>query len=453
MSLHVVSVIVLLAVFVIGTLRPVNLGAVALVATFGVGLLAAGEDFDTAVSGFPIDVFILLFGVTYLFGLATVNGTIGWLVDSAARLVRGNRAAVPWVLFGLAAIPTTAGAAGPAGVALLAPIALRLAERHRINARLAGLMVIHGSNSGNFSPLNVLGVIVNGTVERNGLVVDPVWPWVGNFVFSLALGAATFLLFGGRALMKEPRTAALPWPGAEPSPEPDAEISPGPPRDGGSGVEVAAAGHPATPPSAAAGGGDAPSPVVRNVTLLAIAGVGVGALGFGLEIGVLAVTAALTLHLLFPASSEGALSRVSWNTVLLICGVVTYVALMQRMGTVKWIGDSVAGIGTPLLAALILCLIAGLTSAFASSIGVLGAMIPLAVPLLLSGAVDVTGVVVALAISATAVDATPFSSIGALTVAGAPEREREGLYRGLVKWGFSMVLVAPLATWLIFVVI
>ncbi|MEV0621580.1 SLC13 family permease [Nonomuraea sp. NPDC050404] len=445
MSLQIVSVIVLLAVFVIGTTRPVNLGALALVATFGVGLLLVGEDFDTAVSGFPIDVFLLLFGVTYLFGIASVNGTVEWLVNSAARLVRQNRAAIPWVLFALAAIPTTAGAAGPAGVALLAPIALRMAEKHRINARLAGLMVIHGSNSGNFSPLNVLGVIVNGTVERGGLDVNPVWPWVGNFAFSLVLGAATFLLFGGRALLKETRADATPEPlTSRPSP------------DDGTGTG-AAADHAVSPRHTASGGGapgqEAPSPVVLAATLLAIVGVGVGALGFDLEIGVLAVTAAVVLHLLFPAASKGALNRVSWSTVLLICGVVTYVALMQRMGTVKMIGDSVAGIEAPLLAALLLCLIAGLTSAFASSIGVLGALIPLAVPFLLSGDVGVTGVVIALAISATAVDATPFSSIGALTVASAPESEREGLYRGLLKWGFSMILVAPLATWLIFVVV
>ncbi|MEV0388296.1 SLC13 family permease [Nonomuraea sp. NPDC050643] len=449
MSLQIVSVIVLLAVFVVGTTRPVNLGALALVATFGVGMLLAGEDFDTAVSGFPIDVFLLLFGVTYLFGIASVNGTVEWLVGSAARLVRENRTAIPWVLFALAAIPTTAGAAGPAGVALLAPIALRMAEKHRINARLAGLMVIHGSNSGNFSPLNVLGVIVNGTVDRDNLDVDPVWPWVGNFAFSVVLGVATFLLFGGRELMKERRSAA---------PALAARSTPGSPEPvPGSASEPAAAGEPAPPPRPAGGGvpghDDAPSPVVLTATLLAIVGVGVGALGFDLEIGVLAITAAVVLHLLFPASSKGALTRVSWSTVLLICGVVTYVALMQRMGTVKMIGESVAGIDSPLLAALLLCFIAGLTSAFASSIGVLGAMIPLAVPFLLSGDIGVTGVVIALAISATAVDATPFSSIGALTVASAPEREREGLYRGLIRWGFSMVLVAPLTTWLIFVVI
>ncbi|TYB70292.1 hypothetical protein FXF51_04340 [Nonomuraea sp. PA05] len=122
-----------------------------------------------------------------------------------------------------------------------------------------------------------LAVFVVGTLRPVNL-----WPRAGGFVFSLALGAATFLLFGGRALMKEPRTEVCPRPVPEISPGPADEISPGPPRDGGPGAEVAAAGHPATPPSAAAGGGGAPGPpptVVLTATLPAITGVGVGALG------------------------------------------------------------------------------------------------------------------------------------------------------------------------------
>lgn len=447
MAGQILSIAVLLVVFLIGTLRPVNLGALALVATFGVGLLVVHEDFDALIAGFPVDVFILLLGVTYLFGVATVNGTIEWLVNSAARLVRGNRAVIPWMLFFIAAIPTTAGAAGPACVALLAPIGLGMAAKYRIDSRLVGLMVVNGSNSGNFSPLNVLGVIVNGTVARNGIEVGPVWLWLGNFVFTVLLGAATYLVFGGVELIRQARSGAV---AAEP-----VAAAVGGTGDGPSG---GASGGAATAPGASASGATAgpdggPAPVPLTLTLVSIVAVACGALVFGLDIGMLAVIAAVLLNLLLPSSSAGALARISWNTILLIGGIVTYVALLQRMGTVKLIGDSVASISAPLLAALLLCFIAGLTSAFASSIGVLGAMIPLAVPFLHGGSLAASGVVIALAISATAVDSTPFSSMGALTVASAPEAERDRLYRGMLRWGFSMVVVAPVATWVAFVAI
>jgi Na+/H+ antiporter NhaD/arsenite permease-like protein len=424
---QIISIVVLLAVFAVGTLRPVNLGAVALVATFGVGLLVAHENFDKSISGFPISVFVLLVGVTYLFGIASVNGTIEWLVTSAARLVRENRLVMPWVLFLLAAIPTTVGAAGPAGVALLAPIALRMSQRYRLDPRLTGLMVLNGSNAGNFSPINVLGAIVNNTARRNGLSVSPSGLWLGNFVFTLALGVAVFLIYGGLTLIRE-RNADR---GTE---------DPAPDRESDGAVEPETGDEERSRPALVA-------------TLVAIVAVACGALAFGQDIGMLALIAAVALHLAFPRTSKGAPGKISWNTVLLICGVVTYVALLQRMGTVKMIGDSVAGISTPLLATLLLCLIAAVTSAFASSIGVLGAMIPLAVPFLLGGGIGATGVAIALSISATAVDATPFSSLGAVAVASAPEQVRDRLYRGQLRWGFAMVPISPVLAWLIFVVL
>ena len=95
--------------------------------------------------------------------------------------------------------------------------------------------------------------------------------------------------------------------------------------------------------------------------------------------------------------------------------------------------------------------VGAVTSAFASSAGILGAMTPLAAPLLAQGALGTTGLVTALAISATVVDAMPFSTVGALVVANASEDDRARVYQGLLSWGVLMVITAPLVTWLVFV--
>jgi hypothetical protein len=116
------------------------------------------------------------------------------------------------------------------------------------------------------------------------------------------------------------------------------------------------------------------------------------------------------------------------------------------------VGGRLAGIGTPLVAALLVCAIGAVTSAFASSAAILGALMPLALPLMAGGAVSTTGMVIALALSATVVDAAPFSTVGALVVANAADAERAHVYRGLLAWGAAMVVTAPLWTWLAFVV-
>ena len=79
-------------------------------------------------AGCPVDLLQLLTGITYLFGIAANNGTVALVVESAARLIKGRPALIPWMVFVVASLPAMGGALGSAGVALLAPLALRLAR-------------------------------------------------------------------------------------------------------------------------------------------------------------------------------------------------------------------------------------------------------------------------------------------------------------------------------------
>jgi Na+/H+ antiporter NhaD/arsenite permease-like protein len=414
-SIHVIGVVGLVLIFVIGTLRPVNIGALALIATFLVGTLVANESVDELLAGFPPDLFVLLVGVTYLFGLAAVNGTLEWLIDRAVGLLGDRPALVPWMIFAFSAVPTMAGALGPAGVAMLAPLCLRLGARYGIDRRMAALMVMHGSCLGNFSPLNGLSIIVLQSAEANGLEVSSAALFFSNAAYNIGLAVVIYLMFGGRTLLRE------------------------------RGQRLARV-------TDALGSGDTPArvpgPAVEDPVIL---GVAVGALVFDLEIGFLALIAAALLHLSFPSRVPNADRRIVWSVVLLICGVVTYVGALQRYGTIDVIGEGIAGIGAPLLTAFLLCLVAAFTSAFASSAGLVAVLIPLAAPLLAQGEVGVTAMIVALAISATVVDSTPFSSVGALTLANAPEDEQPKLFRTMLAWGISMAVTAPVLTWLIFI--
>jgi di/tricarboxylate transporter len=412
-SVHVAGVLGLILIFIIGTLRPINLGALALVMTYLVGTAIAGESVANLFAGFPVDLFILLTGVTYLFGVATANGTVERIVDGAAHVMQGNRTAIPWIVFVIASLPAMAGALGSASVAMLAPLSMRLAERYSIDRRMIGLMVVHGAAAGNFSPLNVLSGIVVQAVQKNGLTMSSSTLFFANLAYNLVLAVIIFLVFGGlRAAKMTPGIIS-----------PDSTRND--PRSHFSVDQIA--------------------------TLVALVGVAVGALYFKLNIGFVALGAAVVLHLIFPAKTANADQRISWNVVLLVCGIVTYVAALQRFGTVTAVGTSIASVGSPQLAGLLLCAVAAVTSAFASSAGILGATIPLAMPILAQGALSTTGLVVAIALSATIVDATPFSTVGALAVASADKDEQAFVYRGMLRWGAVMVITAPIVTWLVFI--
>jgi hypothetical protein len=66
---------------------------------------------------------------------------------------------------------------------------------------------------------------------------------------------------------------------------------------------------------------------------------------------------------------------------------------METLGTIDYLGNAVAGIGVVLIGALAVCYIGGVVSAFTSTTGILGALIPLAVPFLERQEVSAIGLI------------------------------------------------------------
>lgn len=433
MSAELISILVLVVVFVIATTRSINMGALAFAAAFGVGELVADLDADGIFAGFPGDLFVVLVGVTYLFAIARANGTTDWLVHAAIRLVRGRIALIPWVMFAITGALTAIGAVSPAAVAIVAPIALSFAARYGISPLLMGALVVHGAQAGGFSPISIYGSIVNGVVERENLPGNELVLFFASLVVNLIIAAIVFVLFGGLKLK-----------GRDLETETDGQgqgqgkgNGQGQDKSGDAGALAADAAR-LTP--------------ARIATLTALAALVVAVLVFDLDAGLSAITLAVILSALWPDASRKAVGEVAWPTVLLICGVLTYVGVLEEMGTIEYAGNAVGDIGVPLLAAVLLCYIAAIISAFASSVGIMGALIPLAVPFLAQGEIGAVGMIAALAVSATVVDVSPFSTNGALVLAAAPDVDRERFFRQLMVYGGIVVAAVPAAVWLVLVV-
>jgi di/tricarboxylate transporter len=444
MSTELITLLILVVIFVVATVLPVNMGVLGIVAAFGVGT-AIGVSEDDIFAGFPGDLFVILVGVTYLFAIASNNGTVDWLVQAAVRAVGGRAAAIPWVMFLVTAALTAAGAVVPGAVAIVVPIALSFAVQYRINPVLMGLFVINGATAGGFSPISIFGSIVNGVVERNDLAENAMLLFVSSFVFNLMLSVVVFLLFGGRELLR--RRVAVESPGTVAEPSGPTERAPEPATGGASMPPVAGGSQPvAAEAEVLSLDRDKILTLIGIVTLIGVA------LAFEVDVGFVALSIAAVLSVLSPQATKGAVEKVAWPTVLLICGIVTYVSLLETYGSIDWLGDQVASIGAATFAALLICYVGGVVSAFASTTGILGALIPLAVPFLETGAVGAVGLIIALSISSSVVDSSPFSTSGALTVANSPDDRRDFVFRRLMQWGFSMVAIAPLIAWSIFVV-
>ncbi|MEV6637762.1 SLC13 family permease [Actinoplanes sp. NPDC051470] len=428
MSPELISILVLVVVFVIATTRSINMGALAFAAAFGVGTLVADMETDDIFEGFPGSLFVVLVGVTFLFAIARANGTTDWLVHMAIRLVGGRIALMPWVMFAITGVLTAIGAVSPAAVAIVAPIAMGFAAKYKISPLLMGVMVVHGAQAGGFSPISIYGTIVNGIVAEEGLPGNEIVLFLASAVVNLAIAVVVYVVLGGLKLARRPLDA------------------PALVRTGGGGGNGDAAEAEA----------EAEERVTltapRIATLAGLAALVAATLVFDLDVGLAAITVAVLLSVVWPEQSKQAITQITWPTVLLICGILTYVGVLQTMGTIKWAGNSVADVGAPLIAALLICYIGAIVSAFASSVGIMGALIPLAVPFLLRGDVSAVGLIAALAVSATVVDVSPFSTNGALVLASAQDVDRDRFFKQLMVYGGIVVAAAPPLVWLALVV-
>lgn len=451
MSAPVLSIIILAAMFLLATVLPLNMGALAFVGAFLLGTVVLGMSTTDILANFPGGLFLTIVGVTYLFAIAQNNGTIDLLVRGAVRMVGSRVALIPWVMFAITAVITAVGALSPAAVAIIAPIALSFAGKYKINPLLMGMMVIHGAQAGGFSPIAVYGVTVNGILAKTDLDFSPTALFLSSLVFNLIIAVVLFVVLGGRKLLSS-RVGHF----VEQAAEARMSVSVG--AKAGSDVPFKGFGSGMYGPRDPAGDGVAATKerserIPQLVTIAGLIALAVIALGFKVDVGFVSITIAIVLALVSPAAQKGAINKISWSTVLLICGMRTFVGVLEEAGIIEFVSNGVAGMGMPLLAALLICYIGAVVSAFASSTAILAALIPLAVPFLSTGEIGAVGVICALAVASTIVDVSPFSTNGALVLANAPESvDKDRFYKQILGYSGVVIVAGPVLAWLALVV-
>jgi di/tricarboxylate transporter len=409
--------VLFVGLFALATWRGAHLGLVMFVAACAVGPGLAGMPLPEVVGGFPVGILILVAGVTYFFGIAHLNGTLDRVMGSLVARTGGRRGVLPPLFFGLAAVMAAMGSP-QAGLAT-GPVGMSAARRASADAVLMAIAINSGICAGSFAPTSLFGVITYRIAQQAGIDVSTF------ILLAIATVANLALLIVASMLFSSTSRAAV----------------------NGTRRQETGASRPAEPQAPAPGSG--PMSTHQTATLLCLLGlvpgiVGATLAGHEVDIGVVLLTLGVLLALLDPSIGVRAFARIDWSTALVVCGIVTYVGVLQKLDAVNMLGRAAMAIGTPLLAALLICMIAGLVSAFASTTAVLAALVPMAVPLASSGAVPGWALITTLGVSATIVDASPFSNTGATLVASAPEEDRPRLRVMLLRWSMAMVVVGPL---------
>ena len=413
------ALVIFVAVFGLATWRGVHLGLLMFVAACAVGPGLAGMTVREVIGGFPVAILILVAGVTYFFGIAQLNGTLDRVMTTLVARTDGRPTLMPVLFFGLAALMAAMGSP-QAGLAT-GPVGMATARRAGVDAVLMAIAINSGICAGSFAPTSLFGVITYRVAHEAGIEVSPFVLLAVATVSNVALLILALVLFakGPQARTNGPALegTAVPRPLEARNPAP----STGP-----------MSGH-------------------QLATLLCLLGlvpgiIGATLAGFEVDIGVVLLALGAALALLDPSLGARAFARIDWSTAFVVGGIVTYVGVLQKLDAVNLLGREAMAIGSPLMAALVICMIAALVSAFASTTGVLAALVPMAVPLASSGGVPGWALITTLGVSATIVDASPFSNTGATLIASAPEEDRPRLRVMLLRWSMAMVVVGPIVT-------
>jgi di/tricarboxylate transporter len=281
---------------------------------------------------------------------------------------------------------------------------------------LMGVALNSGMSTGGFAPTSLFGIVTVTTARQAGIDLNPLTLLAAAALANLALLFVAAWMFPGTSTVFNSAAIAARDSASEPAATAD--------RRRFASSQVA---------------------TLLCIVVLILTVVTGFSLGYQPDLGVIAFGLGAVLAFLWPQAGAEGIRRIDWSTIFMVGGIVTFVGVLQRMDAVDLLGHAAMHVGTPLAAAFVICAIAGLVSAFASTTGILTALVPMAVPLATSGGVAGWALMSALGVCASIVDASPFSTTGALIVASAAERERSRLKSLLTRWGLSMVIVGPAA--------
>ena len=416
-----------------------NVGFLGIAFGIIVGGVFAGTPASKVMNAFPLSLFMILVGVTFLFGMAQTNGTMEKLTAYSIRACKGNTALVPIIIYILATFITTIGPGNIAGCALMAPVAMAIASKVKMPAFLMTLLVVGACNGAAFSPFAPTGIISNGIIAKCapelGIPADYLntLAWKIHFNSELAQGFVNiggFFVMGGLKWLREQKGAALDIDELAPKPEPFNAAQKT------TLLLVAILIILVVVPGLPGVKGTLPKYITNMLS-------NVGSISF-----VLSIILMLTGY----GDSKAAVKVMPWSVIMMVCGVSVLIDVMDKAGGLNFLVEVMASVAGPTTICFWTAFVPAIISAYSSSSGV---VMPMFLPMT-PGLVELTGgdpiaIISAIDVGSHLVDTSPLSTLGALCIASAGEEEDKGvLFRKLLIWGLSMSIVSGIVCYVLF---
>ncbi len=369
MNLAVISLLVLAVVVAIGFIRKVNLGFLAMGAAFVLGT-AGGMSAGDISKGFDSSMFVTLVGVTYLFGMASNNGTLDLFSKKVVALVGKNTVLIPILMFLLSAFISAIGPGHIAAGILMTTFAMYLAFAMDINPMSTALYAKLGANAGCASVLSMTGILAKNLAEPLGYSGFGLHLFLSTLLSGTVFTIVVYFIYKGYKVKADNplKLSELPKFNRE-----------------------------------------------QRWTIAAIVVMVVCCIGFKLNTGLFAFAAAAVLVLAGVADEKAAIKGIPWGTLIFICGVGCLINVINKLGGITMISDFLTSFMNARTATPILAAASGILSWVSSTTGV---VMPTMFPIAAEVCKNFTGVKFVELISA--ITATSFAAaISPLSTGGA----------------------------------
>lgn len=399
--IEVISLLSLVIAIVIGFWKNINVGLISLGFALIVGYYLGGIPVNTIISYWPIKLFFTTFGITLLFSIAKLNGTLEKISKTIIYQSKGRKVLIPIIFYFLALVIASVGPGNISTSALLLPIGLAIAFRTNISVLMMSVLIILGSIAGGLSPLAPNGIVALELAKSHGVGDLGYKIYIMNVIAMTSFSALVFIVLGGWKLR-------------------------------GNRVEISKAGK---------------FDKFQIYTMVAIVILVTWVVVTGVNVGFAAFLMSAILLILKAANQEEAIKHVPWSTLLLICGTAVLISVINEVGGVALLTDFLSKLMNQSTAVPIMSLLSGVMSIFSSAVGVvMPTLIPTTVDLSteLGGVVSPAILTITIAVASHIVTMSPFSTMGALALASSPETiDKKPLFKNLFITAFlSLIFIA-----------
>jgi di/tricarboxylate transporter len=412
-----VIIMAIVASIALGYKTKINTGFFAMGFAYLIGCFALGMKANSVIATWPVKIFFIVFAVSLFYNFAILNGTLEKLSQHLLYRTRKFPHLLPFAIFFAAMIIAALGAGYYSVLAFFGPITLILCEKTGLSKLTGALAVNYGCLAGSNFMTSASGIIFKGLIESTGYNENVFGYTTTIFVVSVII---PIIVLTALVMMNKKNISDATMDVAVPEEFDDKQKS---------NLKLIYT-------------------MVFIVLLVPIlkaimpGNTTIAFINSKMNIGLIAIVFSIIALMMDLGKQKEVVAKVPWETIIMICGVGMLISIAIKAGTIEllsgWIGTNIPKAMVP----VVLCLVGGSMSFFASTLGVVApALFPIIPALAVSTGLNPAILFAAIIVGAQATSVSPFSSGGSLILGAEREENKDVLFNQLLFKGAPLSLI------------